>query len=139
MWKVARFIFLLPTPLTSQRSPLSYKPITGFFVLFLVTKPIMAIANPKGHFVILNKLKTREEGSPEDIYLINEAFEKLGFLNLQPPAVNDFDKIHIGPLIKKLLEYPVKTIPRFLFIMTHGQKDCQLEDGNGNFFHINDI
>ena len=94
---------------------------------------------PRGLFVILNKLTTREEGSPEDVDQINSVFTNLNFLNLHPPAYHDFMPKDIIEGIRKLIQYPNYNIPRFLFIMTHGHDDGQLEDHTGNFIHINSI
>ena len=95
--------------------------------------------DPKGVYVILNKLTTREEGSPEDVEQINSVFAKLRFLNLYPPAINDFGQNEVRNAISHLTSYPNNDIPRFMFLMTHGHEEGQLEDNSGRLFHINDV
>ena len=100
---------------------------------------LLESSDPKGVYVILNKLTTREEGSPEDVEQINSVFTKLGFLNVHPPAINDFGQHEVRNAINCLTSYQNKDIPRFLFLMTHGNEEGQLEDSSGKLFQINDV
>ena len=78
---------------------------------------------PKGLFVILNKVKNREHGSLEDVQTINSTFERLAFQNVLPPSKNDFTRVDVVNCIKKIANHPDKTLPRIIFIMTHGHQD----------------
>ena len=96
------------------------------------------VIKPKGLFAILNKLKNREHGSLEDVQTINSSFERLTFQNILPPSKNDFTRAEMVNCIQKIANHPDKTLPRIIFIMTHGNEDF-LEDGEGAMFGIYEV
>ena len=93
--------------------------------------------HPKGLFVILNLLTTREVGSPEDTKRIDSVFKNLGFQNLH--SKNDFSIKDAHEAAETLINHPNKDLPRVFFIMSHGKEGGQLEDFKEHSFHINGI